>query len=129
MQPKSFRTTIKDIPTVPEDVVIGSSDRQLLAGAQKQTPPKNGQGGAEDGDVGQENGSEKRDSGATPGSPLSQSGAAISHNNGILLTRQSLKTYANDNHLIQYKYEAYGGSSLEIPKWVFLMEMILKYDR
>lgn len=116
MQPKSFRTTIKDIPTVPEDVVIGNSDRQLLAGTQKQTPPKNGHGGVEDENVGQENGSEKRASEATPGSPLSQSGAAISHNNGILLTRQSLKTYANDNHLIQYKYEAYGGSSLEIPK-------------
>lgn len=93
----------------------------MIANASDRKPQKLKNGEAEEngsGSSGQESG--KRDSTATPGSPLSQSGAsssvAISHNNGILLTRQSLKTYSNDNHLIQYKYEAYGGSSLEIPK-------------
>lgn len=93
----------------------------MIANASDRKPQKLKNGEAEEngsGSSGQE--SCKRDSTATPGSPLSQSGAsssvAISHNNGILLTRQSLKTYSNDNHLIQYKYEAYGGSSLEIPK-------------
>lgn len=62
---------------------------------------------------------------AAPESPLSPnkrggslrgSSSTHNHNNVILLTRQALKTYSNDNHLIQYKFEAYGGNSMEVPR-------------
>lgn len=93
-----------------DDDVIVNSERQLGQNA------KNGHSlGTEESGPGEGNaGDSKRD---TPGSPLSSAIATTNnHNNGILLTRQSLKTYSNDNHLIQYKYEAYSGSSLDIPK-------------
>lgn len=110
VQPKTFRTIIKDIPSVQDDV-LGNSERQLGENA------KNGHSlSAEESEGG---GGGDRD---TPGSPTSSSATVTptnNHNNGILLTRQSLKTYSNDNHLIQYKYDAYGGSSLDIPKWVY----------
>lgn len=110
VQPKTFRTIIKDIPSVQDDV-LGNRERQLGENA------KNGHSlSAEESEGG---GGGDRD---TPGSPTSSSATVTptnNHNNGILLTRQSLKTYSNDNHLIQYKYDAYGGSSLDIPKWVY----------
>lgn len=103
---------------MPEDVIV-HGDRHLLAGGQKQA--KNGNSAEDSGGDGGENGqdSSKRDTVGSPAlpPPLTHSGSFItSHNNGILLTRQSLKTYSNNNHLIQYKYEAYSGSSADIPK-------------
>jgi hypothetical protein len=35
---------------------------------------------------------------------------------GNLLTRQSLKTYETANHMILYKYAAYGGTCGDLPK-------------
>ncbi|KAL9707170.1 hypothetical protein quinque_010688 [Culex quinquefasciatus] len=35
---------------------------------------------------------------------------------GHLLTRQALHTYESANHLIHYKYSAYGGTCLDLPR-------------
>lgn len=35
---------------------------------------------------------------------------------GLLLTRQALNTYQSNNHLIHYKYGAYGKSWMDLPK-------------
>lgn len=59
------------------------------------TPNKKQQNGAENGSV---NGKEKE-------APM-----------GNLLTRQALKTYETANHMILYKYAAYGGTCGDLPK-------------
>lgn len=59
------------------------------------TPNKKQQNGAENGSV---NGKEKE------------------AHMGNLLTRQVLKTYETANHMILYKYAAYGGTCGDLPK-------------
>lgn len=52
----------------------------------------------------------RSDSGSQSSSPSHLS------TSGYLLTRQALHTYETANHIIHYKFNAYGGSCYEIPK-------------
>lgn len=40
----------------------------------------------------------------------------INASSSTLLTRQALHTYQSNNHLIHYKYSAYGGSCRDLPR-------------
>lgn len=35
---------------------------------------------------------------------------------GLLLTRQALHTYQSNDHLVYYKYSAYGGTYHDLPR-------------
>ena len=85
--PRKFRTTTSDIPSSSSS----SAKTTILS-----TPNKKQNGNSvENGSV---NGKDKE-------APM-----------GNLLTRQALKTYETANHMILYKYAAYGGTCGDLPK-------------
>ena len=57
-------------------------------------------------------------SNSRPRSPMNASCSST------LLTRQALHTYQSDNHLIHYKYSAYGGSCRDLPRYVYFYLLI-----
>lgn len=114
MQPKKYRTIDRDIPPQHADFIInGSSSR--WGGPAALVGQTNGGGQAAkqlEETITSNNNSEN---GHTNGDSVTTS-SQMSISNGSLLTRQALKTYSSDHHLIQYKYDAYSGTSLDFPK-------------
>lgn len=88
--PRKFRTTTSGIPS-------SSSSSSVTISTPNKKAKQNGNG-AENGSV---NGNNKEKETESMGS---------------LLTRQALKTYETANHMILYKYAAYGGTCGDLPK-------------
>ena len=44
-----------------------------------------------------------------------------------LLTKECLKSYTSNWNLIHYKYSAYSGTYLELPKYVFMSVLVMMF--
>lgn len=99
--PRKFRTTSNCIPTLPGlKREISSTKLTNGNGSVTKTTTTNG-----------------------ASSPADENGESITNGTtnqtsspGLLLTRQALHTYQSNNHLVHYKFAAYGGSFNELPK-------------
>lgn len=129
--PRKFRTVDNNIPKFSENVNLApnpTTNGNLKKNGEQKNGDHNGHS-----DLSRK----KSDTGSSASSSSSSSSTltltttngcdAGNHNNrprspitasssSTLLTRQALHTYQSNNHLIHYKYSAYGGSCRDLPR-------------
>lgn len=99
--PRKYRTTVNNIPRLPspsKPTVNGSISSTATSPVTLSSSPTLTSTSNEEVDL----------------NDVSNNQSVI--HQGLLLTRQALRTYQSNNHLIHYKYNGYSGSCHDLPR-------------
>lgn len=125
--PRKFRTTISNIPCLPSQPDLPPSAHTNVSNTPSSTAPSSPSPSSTSlsSDA---SGHINNNNNHTSNNNNNNNQPNSAHQQGLLLTRQALHTYKSNNHIVHYKYSAYGGSCHELPKWVSKAQFIISID-